>query len=313
MKKIIIFIGMTSFIIGVFLLLNSLSNLTGFIISESFPILQSKVLGLVFLLIGLVSMAFSRGDTEVGSELEEKLGYGKDVEIHAIFVRHGEKDKEGQLTYQGREQAKAYGRNLGKRKAIKGYSSSVQRVIDTTEEIIEAAPHDKKLKTRIRELTNPGFSKKFIEEYMRHYEKSPDAAADWYFELGKKRFDESNPTTQELAESFAYIVQKDIRMSNRLYSGSKVDLVVGTHQNLPECLLKEVLIRDVDGKSVRGFDSVKEIGGLLEYAEQVDFVIKRDSERETHIKVEFRGKEYDVDMKRLNQLANNYARKIKRK
>ena len=315
MKKGLMIVGGIFLVIGVLMLFSSFTSLTGFVILENFSFLWQRVLSILIIVVGLIIMSAEEINAAIRSKgtLEERVGYGKNVEIHTIFVRHGEKDKEGQLTYAGIEQAKAYGRSLGERTAIKGYSSRMQRAIDTTENAINAAPHNKRLKTRIRrELGMPGMSKDFLNEYIKHVkEGGENGAADWYFGLGNKRFDKETASAKEVAEGFAYMLRKNIRMSGKLYTGSKVDLVNGTHQLLPESLLKEVMIRDVNGKKVRGFDSVEEIGGVLKYTEPVDFAIKRDGGGETYVQLHFRGQEYDVDMGRLNQLASAYSRRVK--
>ncbi len=300
------------FSVGVILLLNSFPTITGFAIIKNIQASQSATFGFIFIIGGIFTMLISQ-KTEKASELERKLK-GTDVEIHTIFVRHGEKDKSGQLTYKGREQARDYGKGLNEKDAIKGYSSSIQRAIDTTEEIIRTAPHNKKLKTRIRdELTMPPLSEKFAKQYIQHCgeDKDESRGADWYLRK-RERVDKQSPTAKEMAEGFAYILKKNIKIADKLYPHSKIDLVHGTHMVFPESLLKEVIVRQVNGKKVRGFKSIKEIGGILSYTEPVEFITKTDDSGKKYLTLNFRDKEYDVDMKRLNQLADSYARKKKK-
>ena len=313
-KKLNFIIGGILFLIGIVILFSSLPVFTGHAILEYFSVLWNRIIGTMFIVMGLVVMSVAEINAAIKSSknLEGKVGYGKNVEIDTIFIRHGEKDKEGQLTETGAKHARAYGEKLTPKDVIKGYGSSFQRAIDTTENIIESAPHNKKLKTRIKEeLTLPRFSKAFDKEYFKRKKVDENTATDWYLNMGDKRFDKESISPKEIAEGFAYMLNQNIKMSGKLYSGSKVDLIEGTHQVLPESLLKEVMIRYVRGEKVIGFDSIKEIGGALGYAEPVDFKIKRDKKGDYDVKLDFRGKEYEVDMNRLNQLANSYRKRVK--
>ncbi|MEI6288428.1 MAG: histidine phosphatase family protein [bacterium] len=237
--------------------------------------------------------------------------FGRNVEIHAVFVRHGEKSENGELTNEGKKQAAEFGDNLKSRDAIKGYSSPVQRAIETVEQIIENSPHDKKLKTRIRtEIGIPPSSQEFYKKFKELEKQGPDEAAKWYLSFGTERPDAETSSPHEVAESFAYILAKYFKMADRLYSGSNIDLVNGTHQGLPEALLKEVLKRKIDdNKEIIGFDNLEDIGGALKFTEGMEFVIKTDERGDKKLTVNFRGQEYDIDMAKLNELAKSYAEK----
>jgi broad specificity phosphatase PhoE len=237
--------------------------------------------------------------------------FGRNVEIHAIFVRHGEKSESGELTDEGKKQAAEFGKNLESKDAVKGYSSPVQRAIETVEQIIENSPHDKKLKTRIRtEIGIPPSSQEFYKKFKELEKQGPDEAAKWFLSFGAERPDPETASPHEVAESFAYILTKYFKMADKLYSGSNIDLVNGTHQGLPETLLKEVLKRKIDdNEEVVGFDNLEEIGGALKFTEGMEFIIKTDERGDKKLTVNFRGQEYDIDMAKLNELAKSYAEK----
>src|SRR3989338_10304744 len=180
--------------------------------------------------------------------------FGRNVEIHAIFVRHGEKGESGELTEEGKKQASELGGNLENREAVKGYASPVQRAVETVEKIIENSPHDKKLKTRIRtEIGIPPSSQDFYKKFKELEKQGPDEAAKWFLNFGAERPDAETASPHEVAESFAYILTRYFKMADKLYSGSNIDLINGTHQGLPEALLNEVLKRKIDDKEVVGF------------------------------------------------------------
>ncbi|PIR57311.1 MAG: hypothetical protein COU72_01595 [Parcubacteria group bacterium CG10_big_fil_rev_8_21_14_0_10_41_35] len=244
-------------------------------------------------------------------ESHEKEKFGRDVQIHAIFMRHGEKAASGELTEEGKNQADRFGEELESKDAIKGYSSPVKRVIETVERAIENSPHDKKLTTRIRtELgISPSTSKEFLEKYRELEKRGHNAAAEWHLSFGANRPDAETPSPHENAEAIAYILNKYIRMADRLYSGSEVDLINGTHQGFPEALLKEILIRQEGDKKILGFEELEEIGGALRPTEGMEFSIKTDEDGNKLVKLQFRGKTYDLDMDKLVALAEEYAKR----
>jgi broad specificity phosphatase PhoE len=238
--------------------------------------------------------------------------FGKNVEIHAIFMRHGEKGESGELTDEGKRQAIELGSDLISKDAIKGYSSPVQRVLETVQQVVEAAPHDKKLNTRVRtEIGIPPSSKEFIAKFRQLEKEGPDAAAEWYLSFGTEKPDSETTSPHEIAESFAYVLTKYLRMADKLYTGSNIDLINGTHQGLPEALLKEILIRQKDDKTIIGFDKLEDIGGALKFTEGMEFLIKVDEQGNKSLKLNFRGQTYDLEMDKLNELAKSYAEKQK--
>lgn len=240
-------------------------------------------------------------------ELQESEKFGRDVQIHAIFMRHGEKATSGELTEEGKNQAVRFGEKLENKDAIKGYSSPVQRVLETVNKVVENSPHDKKLKTRIRtDLAIPAFSKEATQKYKDLEKLGPNEAAEWYLAFGSEKPDSETISPKEVAKSFAYIVQRYIDMADRLYSGSNIDLINGTHQGLPETLLKEILIRNQNNEKVMGFEKLKDIGGALKPTEGMEFLIKTDSNGNKEVKLHLRGQVYDIDLTALHKLAELY-------
>ncbi|MBR9706463.1 hypothetical protein GOV14_05485 [Candidatus Pacearchaeota archaeon] len=313
MKRVFTTIGVAGLLMSFSLFLNSIPDLTGFAIFQAMTIKQSSIAMVVCFLIGVLFLVLGASPEEKVkaqvTKLEEKLGHN--VEVHTTLVRHGEKDKEGKLTGVGFGQAADYGKGMDASDAIKGYGSTTQRAFDTAEEIIKNAPHGKKLSTKKKqEISMPPMSKEFFAAYVEHAKDGADNANDWYMNL-KKPFDKETGTSKRVAEGLAYMVLRNNAMAGKLHDGSKVDLINGTHQTMPEALLKEVMIRNVNGKRVVGFKNLKEIGGSLGYVEPVDFVTTTDANGEKELKVNFRGEQYEVDMNKLNKLANSYRKKVK--
>ena len=256
--------------------------------------------------------SFEKTNSERPENRPEKKERGRNVTIHVVFLRHGEKGPSGELAPEGVRQATEYGEKMIPRDAVKGYSSPIQRVIDTVERVIKSAPHEKKLKTRVKaELGIPPFSKESAKRFSELEKDDADAAADWYLSFGSDKPDRDTTSPHEVAKTFAYLVQWYGRMAKKLYSKSEVDLINGTHQALPMALLKEVLIRRTDDKEIVGFDKVEEIGGALKPTEEVEFLIKTDEMGHEDIKVILRGAEYDINMQKMNALAESYLKDLK--
>jgi broad specificity phosphatase PhoE len=240
----------------------------------------------------------------------EHKRFGQNVEIHAIFVRHGEKDESGNLTDKGKEQASDFGEKLESKDAIKAYSSPVRRAVETVEQVIENSPHDKKLKTRLKtKIGIPQSSQEFYKKFKELEKLGDNEAAEWFLSFGSQKPDAETSSPHEVAESFAYILTKYLRMTDKIYSRSNIDLIHGTHQGLPEALLKEVLKRKVDEKDIVGFEKLDDIGGALKFTEGMEFFIKTDEFGNKKINVNFRNQVYGIDMSKLDELAKSYAEK----
>jgi len=236
--------------------------------------------------------------------------YGRNVEIHAVFVRHGERAKGGELTERGIEQSKGVGRLLETKDAIKAYTSPIQRAVETAEKVIETAQHGKKLKTRVRtELGIPTFSENFLEQLQKLETQHPDSAAEHYLSFCDKKPDQETASPHEVAEAMARVSVSYFQMVDRLKSGSNVDIINTTHQGLPEALLKEILVRQEGDEKKVGFSTLTEIGGPLKLAEQMEFRIKTDSQGNKTIQLYFRDKIFDIDLDKLNSLAKSYYEK----
>ena len=60
----------------------------------------------------------------------------------------------------------------------------------------------------------------------------------------------------------------------------------------------------INEKGKLGFKKVEEIGGLLDFAEPINFLLKKDGTYQ----INFRDKIYDVDIKELHELAKEYKK-----
>ena len=75
--------------------------------------------------------------------------------------------------------------------------------------------------------------------------------------------------------------------------------IAGTHATNTESLLKRVMINK---KGKIGFKKAREIGGTLDFAEPINFLLEKDWTYQVNLRDEV----YGIDMGKLNALANDY-------
>ena len=256
--------------------------------------------------------------------------YGKNVKIHAIFLRHGEKETDMTaadtgLTERGRRESLEIGRKLDEKDLIKAYSSDTDRTKESAELIVFASPTEKKMKHRIekelsfyydkngvffnnlmkakKEMLGNGFKELQEEEKKEKMEKYENWATDYYLSFSEQRPDESTMSPVETAAIMAKRVEAYIKMADRLRSGSDIQMINDTHDLNLAAFLKEALVRDVNGQKIRGFKSIEEIGGSLAFNEGFEIIVENDEEGKKNIKFVFRGRQYELDFQRLNELS----------
>ena len=256
--------------------------------------------------------------------------YGKNVKIHAIFLRHGEKETDMTaadtgLTERGRRESLEIGRKLDEKDLIKAYSSDTDRTKESAELIVFASPTEKKMKHRIekelsfyydkngvffnnlikakKEMLGDGFKELQEEEKKEKMEKYENWATDYYLSFSEQRPDESTMSPVETAAIMAKRVETYIKMADRLRSNSDIQMINDTHDLNLAAFLKEALVRDVNGQKIRGFKSIEEIGGSLAFNEGFEIIVENDEEGKKNIKFVFRGRQYELDFQRLNELS----------
>ena len=264
----------------------------------------------------------------ISENIENK--YGKNVKIHAIFLRHGEKETDMTaadtgLTERGRRESLEIGRKLDEKDLIKAYSSDTDRTKESAELIVFASPTEKKMKHRIekelsfyydkngvffnnlikakKEMLGDGFKELQEEEKKEKMEKYENWATDYYLSFSEQRPDESTMSPVETAAIMAKRVETYIKMADRLRSNSDIQMINDTHDLNLAAFLKEALVRDVNGQKIRGFKSIEEIGGSLAFNEGFEIIVENDEEGKKNIKFVFRKRQYELDFQRLNELS----------
>ena len=293
------FIRGLGFVIVLFsIILNFDTNILGFSIIETTKSFSS--IFIIFLFLG-ITLIIVGGDVSGGLEK-----YLKDDVIGVIsFVRHGEKGEEGEeikkgLTEKGREQARALGKRFKKIYDTKNEgniylaasSSPIGRTIETVKLILGVEPRYNKSIIKDDRLVmelNPRIMNRYAKIFK---EEGREKANDWYLTTKNSR-----DVAYNLA-SFLESNKKKFMYLNR--KGKRFQYIAGTHEVVPESLLKRILVKE--GK--RGFNKISEIGGGLNYAEPINFLLKKDGTYQ----VNFRDKIYDVDMDELERLSSKHKK-----
>lgn len=276
-------------------------------------------------------------------QLESREKFGRNVEILATFMRHGPRAEMHDITARtlisekGEQEVREIGKRLEvKRHGIKTYTSPVERTVRTAELVLEKQEQKgtKIYKTRKRselglwsasdeftrrwvEITNenlpPNFEELQGDAKQEAFDKAEDKALDEWLRLKEQRPDETTPSPQEVAAGVAKLVDRYIKMADRLYSDSEIDLLNTSHKGTLEPLLKEILLRKIRDKNnkeqvVRGFESIEEIGGGMRPSESWQLLVKTDENENKNVKLLFRGQEYDIDMDRLGELISSSSK-----
>jgi len=262
-------------------------------------------------------------------EQENNTEKKENIIIHAVFIRHGEKmhdpnTAETGLTPRGEEKSFSVGKSMESRDMSKPYSSDTSRTRKTAELVVSGSPTENKGETRDREelafvydqngklaetikkirldILGEDFNNLDDEEKKKRLNEASIKQMDYYLKFGDKRPDAETYSPVETASGIAKLVDRYVAMSDRLKPGSNVDLINATHDLNLVAFLKEAIIREIDGEKVRGFNSIKEIGGPIDFNESFEVLIDRRGKEEVEIKMIFRGQEYGIDMERVKEL-----------
>jgi|GEM_PF-4123487 broad specificity phosphatase PhoE len=253
---------------------------------------------------------------------------GANCEVKVIFLRHAHKQEmdshasgqisDSRLSEKGKRASKKYGKNLSESKqSIKGYSSEFVRSQETLGKILEGIAEESNnkrvLKSRIKsELNAPHFSPDFIQVYRKHFASKPNnfdvlskddqervveeieaPAVQFWLDQWDKKFDDETESAMEVAAKMAWLVTRYAKMTERLKSGTEVELMNVTHKTATEPFIK-ACVRLPEGIKV----------GQLGLLEDWELDIRTDAGGNKQFKVLFRDNEYDLDWEKVKELSS---------
>ncbi len=234
--------------------------------------------------------------------IENKEKFGKNVEILIKFIRHGERDSDGNLLDVGREITKENAVLSGMNKedfdAIKAIGSNavpqgelnIGRSLETADIYSKEIAGDEAFNTRVddilsyekiksplpfnyKEIYDSYLPKNFNdlsdEEKVRASKKAQCEIVNLLFQMEGEG---AESYRKESAGALAYVIDHYQNMAERLNSGSKVLIPAGTHGGLMEFLLQQALI--IKGKT--GFGDINDIGGEFDPSDSYNIDIKTD-------------------------------------
>lgn len=129
-----------------------------------------------------------------------------------------------------------------------------------------------------------------------------DLIIQFYLDNSELCEQEGVTTPHEAATQIAYRADIETRMTSKFLNGTDIRLVNITHGPKLEPFLLEV---------VDEFNSLEDIGDSLDPGENFEFEIQTDASGERNIKLNFRGKTYDINQSKLEMLAKEYRDKLK--
>lgn len=279
---------------------------------------------------------------ETKIETKDKKSYGHNVEMTISFRRHFDPKKDlktgmslDELTEKGKGQSADLGKELSGK--VKGFASPKKRAGETIDlamqnatddaEIINKKSEENKdnrafnirIKKELETLQNitPIWKEggKWADQQIAKGDETPkyDLQIQYYLDHAERAKEVGSQTPRESAQDIAHLLDTYLRMSKRLYDGSKVRLENATHGPKLETFLREVLVQVKEGKTVKGFKNLKDIGGAFQPGENFEVVVRRDDQGEMTTAMRIRGREYEIDAEELGLLTEEYNKRTEEK
>lgn len=267
-----------------------------------------------------------------GRGLENNEQPGKNVRVRILLMRHGEKaSEEGELTEEGKkrifEQFQKY--ELPKDK-VKLSSPNVTRNLQTLH-IIEKVVGPEKLGNSYVDTAlgnvpeNLGgivyegetdFSERFAERLKSiAIAEGGNVLNQFYIDFESARPDEETLSPQELASKLAKRLLLEAKIAKRLKADSEVDFIHITGSTYLFPLLKEIAEKEIsdDPVNAEGNNFVEKLGGELSFGEGI--IIEETTDHSGNLsplRISFRGKEYFIDLKTLQEIATKEVARPKK-
>lgn len=230
----------------------------------------------------------------------------RDITLLLKFGRHA-KHEEDKVIPEEFERLREIGGKL--EFPAKAYTSVKKRAIETGEKITEAAPGN--LKTRTQLELSPRF---------RAYPELMQIMKEKGYEVFFEEILNNRPEVRaDVASGIAARIEHYRKLAKRLKSGSKYSLVNVNHDLDLACFLKECLVRETKEGEIKGFEDIKEIGGLFDRAEFFELKLNLDKESKEELSFKFDNPERlsnvkcKLDIKRVEELAQLFEEKYREK
>lgn len=229
------------------------------------------------------------------------------------FIRHGEKNENGDLTQEGFEQAERSGLKM---KHLEGdiilFHSGVQRVKDTIktaanylhlkEKPIKAIKREYSLQeytvTRLHYLNHPSKIGKYFAKWEQN-EKGEYARMEEFLELDDKSPEsEIFPSPMEMARRIGDIISTQIKFAAITDPSYRTNFINGTHEpNLTAFLY--YFFNDYKSISPKRF--LNNIGGIIDFTDGFDIKVYQKDLEISKIEFYFRTFKKEFDLNKLEE------------
>lgn len=242
---------------------------------------------------------------------------GAEVSVRIKFMRHGERDKSGNLLDLGREITKKRAQESGIRPgdfdAVKAIGSDAMgvdqnnldsskgmpRSLETADIYATEVAGEELMNTRVNRKLNyetlktpthydhVGIYNSYLPENFDSLEGEEKIKASKYAQTMtvNHAFSVHTPEAErlkkEVAGSFASVILHYADVAKKLKSESKVLIPAGTHGGMMEYLLQQALItKDAEGKERIGFDTLDAVGGEMNPSDSYNIDVCTDEKRQ---------------------------------
>lgn len=151
-----------------------------------------------------------------------------------------------------------------------------------------------------RGLHKEDFSKLTPDEQQEIAEAAEEPVIREWLDNPESDLAKLHPPQVAAAKFAALFDRRHKRLAEKLYSGSEIDIIHGTHKTVTEPFLTSgVLIRKSDGKRIT---TLEDLGGSLGILDNWESDVKTGHDGLPATIIKIRGEEYDIDRSMLEQL-----------
>ncbi len=235
--------------------------------------------------------------------VEKKEGY--DVSATVYLMRHPHKETfDGDISPKGEEDTEKLRilfdryQKMYETGELEVSHSGHKRPRQAAQVLIKAGPGD--LENNIRPglafIGSDEFDKKY-QELTEQNKGDESAAVQMVIDTGDKRFDSESLSSVEISQKVAQELLAIVEQTKTYKSGTRKPIVLISHTGLIENFLVDLL----EKRSAE--ESLKAIGGNLDFLEDLRLYINRRSPTEVSLKYRFRDVQSELSEEKLRQLA----------
>jgi len=211
------------------------------------------------------------------------------------------------LTEKGKEDSRAFGQQV-KFERLGARHSGTNRTKETIDEIYSTAPSQVRFSTRVKKPLH--FNNYFSSEYLEKIrglilEGKREEAALYQLNHETDRPDSGTASARETAAAVATLLKHYLGMEKHFKPDTKLAILNVSHDFVLTPFIAEVLrkISEKEGEQVSLKEAIAMTGGSLRPLEEIRFSMVEDESKKS-LKVFFRGEEYPLDRKLIDEISD---------